>query len=267
MKIIGFIGPKGSGKDTAAGILVKAKKARNKLSFAGPLKEICSEVFDISLNNFNDPALKELPLAKPIQLNSRVLRQVKIACAARLPEIDPETEMFRYVSTCPINGVEHRICKTPRELLQIIGTDLIRKNMYKDWHLEAAFSDLVLGKLAPSATYCVTDIRFPNELELLQNKFGDAFTAYYVERPEAEKALEESTHESEKNVIVLRSMIGDKNVLKNTKGLKEFEKAVKENKQLKAFLASDADFRVSSDNKTSDGTIRSGKFVYGPKGR
>ena len=59
MKIVSFTGPKGSGKDTSADILKEEKIASGSLSFAGPLKKICMEVFKLHHNYMNDPILKE----------------------------------------------------------------------------------------------------------------------------------------------------------------------------------------------------------------
>lgn len=58
MKIIGLTGKKGSGKDTVADYLVK-HHGFVKLSFAAPLKEICSILFGFTESQMNDHTLKE----------------------------------------------------------------------------------------------------------------------------------------------------------------------------------------------------------------
>ena len=56
--IIGLFGKKGSGKDTFADYMVE-KYGFQKLSFAGPLKKICKDLFLLSEYQVNDPILKE----------------------------------------------------------------------------------------------------------------------------------------------------------------------------------------------------------------
>ena len=258
MKFLGFVGPKGSGKDTAADILIKAKKAKGKLSFARPLKEICSKVFDIPMQVLNDPELKEKPFAEmkqfgePVVLTSRALRLIKRECSMRVPETDDNVVMKYNVERASITGLEGRAMKTPRQLLQVIGTDFIRDRIYKNWHLEAAFSEAQLSKLTKSGVYCITDARFPNELEFLKEKFGAAFTAYYVERPEAEERLAAATHESELGVKAIREVLGEEHVIQNAGTMDAFGKLVK---GLKA-----------PEESTAEKTKGPGsKFIYGPR--
>lgn len=261
MKVIGFVGPKGSGKDTAADILKELKKADGKLSFAGPLKELCSEVFNIPIQLFQDPILKERPFVEMkkygenVPLDSRILKQVKRACTRYLPEYDSATGIMIYnIDRANLTGVEGREMKTPRELLQIIGTNFIRDKIKKDWHLLAAFSDKRLEKLKDNGVYCVTDIRFENELEFLKNKFGDDFECYYVERPEAEERLANAEHTSETTVLNLKEIVGEENILKNDGTIENFKKKVKS-------------LKIIAPKKTSKkkDSAKGSRFVYGPR--
>ena len=96
MKMIGFVGPKQSGKDTAADLLKKSGKARGKISFAGPLKELCSRVFNVPLRYFNDPELKEKPfeefekIGETPKLTPAILKQIKKECTKFLSEYDDD---------------------------------------------------------------------------------------------------------------------------------------------------------------------------------
>lgn len=256
MKIIGFVGPKGAGKDEAARILKDAKKARGKFSFAGPLKKICSDVFSVPERLMHDPVLKEKEFDTPITLTSRVLRNLKRELPAWLSQTTEDGYNRYDAMTATINGVEHRVCKSPRELLQIVGTEFIREKVYKNWHLEAAFGERVMSdpNIRQNAVYCVTDIRFPNELDYLQERFGDDFICYYIERPEAEERLAEATHASELMVKELREKLGN-NILKNKGSVEDFEKLV-----LKTI-------KISKDT-TSKGAAepkKASKFVYGTR--
>lgn len=58
-KNIAFFGYKFSGKDTAADYLID-KKNYIKLSFATPLKNLCSEIFGFTQDQLNKPNLKEI---------------------------------------------------------------------------------------------------------------------------------------------------------------------------------------------------------------
>lgn len=224
MYFVGFTGPKGSGKDTAYEILNKKGKIKGKLSFAGPLKEICAKVSGLPIQYTTDPILKEKELKEPIILTSRFLRQVKKELTIWLPEINENKEVIYNVDKMSISGVENQVCKSMRELLQIIG-EWIRNEAFQDWHVMAAFGDKVLQNLN-GLVYAITDVRYENELEFLRNKFGEDFTMFYVERPEAEQGLLVSTHSSETTVIKLREMIGEDYVLKNDGSIEDFEKVV-----------------------------------------
>jgi len=136
-------------------------------------------------------------------------------------------------------------------LLQIVGTDFIRNRVFEYWHVMAAFSSKALDDLDGS-TYCVTDIRFPNELKYLQDKFGEDFEAYYVERPKAEKALESATHVSELGIKDLKALIPKNNIIKNDKTLKALEES----------LSSITSALKAVPKKPKE---RKSKFVYGPR--
>lgn len=262
MKIIGFVGPKGSGKDTAADLLKEMGKARGKVSFAGPLKDMCAEVFDIPPNFFHDPDLKEKPFTElenfgtPMKLDRRTLRLLKKQCTARLPEVaDPETGAMAYnIDRVSVTGLEDRQLNTPREVLQVVATDFIRNKVYDEWHMRAAFSEKALAKLESNKIYCVTDIRFPNEYEFLREKFGDAFECYYVERPEAEERLAKATHPSETEILKIKALLEETNVLQNDGTIAEFKKKLKALKPPKG------------ETSKSGTTGKPGsRFVYGPR--
>jgi hypothetical protein len=226
MRIIGLIGPKGSGKDTSFELLQELKRVDGKISFAGPLKKICEQVFGLHVNLLNDPILKEKELKEPITLNLKHIRAIRDLCEQY---VDPVTE-DGYIKYNPaalsVVGLEGRVFKTPRELMQVIGTDLIRDRLYKNFHMEAAFSPEATKKLKKSGTYCVTDVRFLNEHEFLSSKFGSAYKAYYVSRPEADEKLAEATHPSELETQKIRSLLTE-SVIDNSGSLKELESLLK----------------------------------------
>ena len=70
---------------------------------------------------------------------------------------------------------------TIRQLLQIIGTDLIRK-FNKNWHLESLEKKINnLRSQNPLCKICIPDVRFVNELLFIKNKLNGL--SYYIIRP------------------------------------------------------------------------------------
>lgn len=228
MRLIAFSGPKGSGKDTAYDILKEAGIVSGKLSFAGPLKEICSDVTGLHANYFNDPLLKEKELKEPIVLTKKLLRTIIKSLPKWLPEISDDGIIRYNIDTISIAGLEGRAMKTPREMLQIIGTNLIRDRVYINWHVEAALGDYALSKKNKDGSFAITDARFLNELEAVLSKKGAITEAYYIERPESEEKLATATHQSELENIEIRNKLGESQVLKNDGNIDNFKNNILE---------------------------------------
>lgn len=223
MKIVGLVGPKGSGKDTSYELLKELKKVDGKISFAGPLKLICTEVFGLHANLLNDADLKEKPMKEPITLTLKHIRKIRDLCEEYVePVLNDGTLLYRS-NAISVAGLEGLTFKTPRELMQVIGTELIRDRVYKGWHRNAAFSTKALSKLKQNGTYAVTDVRFFDENEFLTEKFGDDYQAYYVARPEAEANLEKATHPSELETKKIREVISTTNIIDNSGDLEELK--------------------------------------------
>jgi hypothetical protein len=163
-RIIGFTGNKQNGKSTVTQYIVEKYDAV-ELSFAGPLKDGCRELF-----GFNDE-----------QLYGN-LKEV----------VDPFWNV------------------TPREILQFVGTDLIRKQMSKiipdigESFWIKCLENKVKKELAknPNVTIIISDIRFPNEMESVKKMGG---LVIRVTRPEFNnKNNEFSMHESEKLIATMQ---------------------------------------------------------------
>lgn len=209
MRVIGLIGPKGSGKDTSYEQLRDMKRVDGKISFAGPLKEICGKVFGLHFNLLNDPVLKEKVMKEPITLTRKHIRQIIGLCEEYVNPVTAEGRVLYRSATVSVVGLEGRTFNTPRELMQIIGTELIRDRVYKPFHREAAFSEKALAKLKKDGTYAVTDVRFLDEHTFLEAKYGSAYRAYYVSRPEADEVLATATHPSELETQKIRVLLAD----------------------------------------------------------
>ena len=149
--IISLSGKKGSGKDTAADLITEEIVGFdiNRVSFAAKLKEVCKEVFDLTGEQVNGEH-KETPLDEPAILG--LTQKKAILRAFNLSE--------EYA-----DEYEGEVFTTPREILQYVGTDLLR-NIQDDIHLKSM-------PIAEGAINIVTDTRFPNELEYLKEKARD----------------------------------------------------------------------------------------------
>lgn len=210
MRIVSFTGPRGSGKDTCADILKAEGVTQGKISFAGPMKAMMCEIYGIPASMFENRDLKEMFFGEKILIG-------------RLTVVKLFERMTDYIEFHPsfkpkdfLNSHHTYAVTTPRELLQFIGTEIIRNHIDPDWHVKAAFSPKGLEGLDPEGTYSVTDARFPNEYQWLENRFMLDFKGFYVNRPEAETILSQATHMSELAVKDVRALMKPEQILDNS---------------------------------------------------
>lgn len=148
MKIIlGLFGRKGSGKDTFADYLVE-NFGFQKLSFAGPLKNTCKELFSLTDAQLNDPVLKET--------------------------------------------VVEKWNLTPRQILQKVGTDLFRNHFSSTFWVDIMKNKL--DALGEDDKIVITDIRFPNEYELVDS-FENSFVIH-IDREQSKEIIDEHISEN-----------------------------------------------------------------------
>ena len=69
---------------------------------------------------------------------------------------------------------------TVRKLLQIIGTELFRKQICDDIWVRSLWLRI---REKSEVNWAVTDVRFPNEQEFLQSQFKDEVVTFKVQRP------------------------------------------------------------------------------------
>ena len=97
---------------------------------------------------------------------------------------------------------------SPREVMQFVGTELFRENMSKLIpHVENDFWVWILKKKIlsnPETKFVVTDIRFQNEMELIQELGG---TTFCVSRPTSSEHLNSSLHSSETQIDTLSKKV------------------------------------------------------------
>lgn len=167
MKLIALAGRKGSGKTELAKVCEKLGFKRVFFAFA--LKNLISELCGFNIDSSQEIKDKEINL---------VLNGKQINYLAKETSISRE-----YVK----QTVGNITIKTVRDALQIIGTNLIRK-YNPNFHVDK-LKELILSNT--NINYCIDDLRFPNELNMV-NELGG--TAWFVVRPIINNI---SNHESE----------------------------------------------------------------------
>jgi energy-coupling factor transporter ATP-binding protein EcfA2 len=183
-KIIAFCGAKGSGKSTSAELLKEVSNLEIKeVAFADHLKLTCSKVFNLNMDNFINPNLKERELDSYINLNS--VNIIEVLTEFKILDIDYD-RMVR-----PHMG---QVFDTPRKLLQYIGTNLLHL-IDPLIHVKSAFDSIDSTKLN-----LITDLRFPQEFEALK----DTALLVYVSNDRAELLSSYDTHASEKGFLKFR---------------------------------------------------------------
>tara|TARA_Y100001972_G_C7658627_1_gene331934 strand:+ start:1219 stop:1881 length:663 start_codon:yes stop_codon:yes gene_type:complete len=147
--IVGLVGFIGSGKDTVAKEFVDRGCVQD--SFAGPLKDLCSSVFGWPRD-----------LIEGDSLESRDFRETP--------------DMFWTKKL----GVPNF---TPRLALQLIGTDVLRKNFSQDIWLNS-LEYRIRQNFNTSPCVVISDARFRNELDLIKEMGGVVIWVQRGELPE-----------------------------------------------------------------------------------
>lgn len=132
MKVIGFTGLAGSGKTTASEALlneaVERRLAAVKLSFAAPLRQICTIAYPW--------------VPREYFYGNKAQKQTQIP---GMPE-----------------GI------TGRRILQLIGTDAFRSIYVETWTRLVEYQIEDARKRGSTDLIVIDDLRFPNELEMLK---------------------------------------------------------------------------------------------------
>ena len=189
--IVAFGGKKRAGKGTMADVLVK-KFNYTKVSFADGLRNLASNVFGIEEDNFTSDELKEQAFSNPI-----VFTEAHLGLLIN----DLEVQGF-IVSDEAKNQLQTAIGTTfnnPRHLLQVLGTDILRKN-YDD----TIFLKMMDKRLGELADVVIDDMRFGVEREFVREKNG---VLCLVNRPalvtqDSHRSENELGHDGEYDIII-----------------------------------------------------------------
>jgi len=154
MNIVSLSGKANSGKDAFASVLVK-EHGFTRIALADPIRELCSKVFRLPYSDFEDTKKKDAPLDSKITLDYHhvdKIREIVENDWGFAISYDAREKMESHYGT---------IFETPRDILKLVGTELIRQNVRDDIWIVLAFNKIakIGGKVV------VSDVRFLNERE------------------------------------------------------------------------------------------------------
>lgn len=168
--IIALTGEIGVGKSTIAKSFLN--KGYNKLSFADVMKNTCADVFPwIPRNAWWDAVLKETTFAdmwvdglidhgamthRPVVLNRYVIERFN-----KVFNLDCS-------KVCDQKGYVMRQFGSPREALQLIGTEVLRATD-PDCHVKATMAAVIASE---STNWVNDDLRFDNEAQAIKDMGG-----------------------------------------------------------------------------------------------
>lgn len=146
--LIGMCGLKGSGKNTVANIIQKNYPGWETMSFASALKDGVAAFFGMD-------------------------RKMLEGDTPEFREIREQPDPF----WCKKTG---RTDLTPRKILQEFGTDIIRKQFHDNFWVDRLELDLQKKK---DKNIIITDVRFPNEIEMIRGISGKIWVVHCGELP------------------------------------------------------------------------------------
>lgn len=185
--VIAFCGSKYSGKSTSATVFKELIGApTEEIAIAGHLKEACARVFKVDFNKFIDPSLKEVELEDFIVLDAK-----------NLTALLGEFFVTDYTFDKHVRPHLGRVLRTPRVLLQYIGTEVLHP-LDSLIHVKVA-----MKKKDPSKLTVITDLRFVAEFEYFNSLSG--FVPVYVKNTAAELAASVDAHPSERQLDLFKT--------------------------------------------------------------
>ena len=194
-KIIGLCGRMRSGK-TMLATSTTYEYTGNVITIAAPLKSLVGDILGLDYYGVNDSKDKLEPLYRFSLCHDEYIN--KIATAT---DIDPK----KILEICDeYENRDSTFVWTVRELLQFIGTNIIRV-YHPTWHIEQMTN--TIKNLKDEKYIVVDDIRFPNEKKAIEDLGGECF---FCVRP---LAREIKNHESETSLTW--DMFDNKHILIN----------------------------------------------------
>lgn len=191
--IIAFAGRKGVGKNTAAEcVRVHLGTGIKEVAFADSLKELCSDVFGIPASVLRGPS----ELRDSHILGDHWVEAAKTTAVRKIEHFLTSLGYHHHDYYQNILDAVRQVTPqwTARQVLQFIGTDLLRDKVDKDIWVNAGLARAQHLLTTSASLVVITDVRFPNELLALNA--GGATTALIMGHDDP--PLNE--HESEKSL-------------------------------------------------------------------
>lgn len=207
--IISLSGKAKSGKDTVGEYLVK-KHGFIQMSWAENLKAMCRKVFSLSQEQTDTQKGKETPLEYEVTLNYKAIEVISgwmMATSSYDPFRNPD-HARKYLKF--LKDVNLWTAKTPREILQKVGTEVCR-SLHESYHVDVLASRIN----GSNKNIVITDTRFPDELIAARSLSKDSKLIQIV-RPGIE--INQSSHASETSLDACSSF---DHVLENTSTLED----------------------------------------------
>ena len=160
-KVIILTGSAGSGKDTVAQALKNHFEKMEEAKFSAALKDLVCDMFIWDRNR-----------------------------------IDSDLEYKQEIARWPGGGAVSNTSagpRTRRELLQLVGTDMVRDMIDKDFWVKRTLLQMRMES-HPDSRWVVSDCRFWNEYEALKRSFNECFV---LRLHRMGHTIEESSHPSE----------------------------------------------------------------------
>lgn len=170
-KLIGFAGRKRCGKTTLAKMLQQEENAVI-ITIADYLKYLCCDLMNISYEELIEK--KDNGFTFDVVPDERWFKIIDKRTNIGIENIRKE--------------LEHKHITNIRQMLQVIGTDVIRK-YNENWHVQKMIDEI--ESYSEDKLIVVDDVRFPNEREAILSRSGEVF---FIVRP---NILEVSNHVSE----------------------------------------------------------------------
>ena len=148
-KIIGVCGQKGSGKDTIGDIICELDPTFKKIAFADVVKDIVACLFGWD-------------------------RQMVQGTTPESREWREQVDKF-WEKELGINNF------SPRKAMQMIGTDIMRNHLHPNIWIICAKRRILND---PNSNFVLTDLRFPNEIQAIEDMNGRIIRVERGERPD-----------------------------------------------------------------------------------
>lgn len=191
--VIGLIGPKTCGKSTVTNILEEFYNIKES-ALADKLKNVSAEVFSMKREQLDRQDMKEVEFEEPKMLTSERIGQVLKAFGVDIDSFRDPFLMQTYREFYqPITG---KLLRSPREVAQIIGTEVLRF-VDEDIHCKNV-------RVSDNSFTVVSDVRFSNEYAFFNNRPNTTFIPIYIQRNLAEEKVTPESHISEREFMDFR---------------------------------------------------------------